>query len=524
MRNLQLKQTLALIVLTVIYLTFELGFNARLLDVVGGASMDDVHNIEVFGRTLSGIAAALVVFQLMLRYRTRKNTGKPGWRMIGFCCLATVALVYVLIKLLVDGLVDTRDAQFRRMALNSTLLQRSLVEGRMTLAGLVDDDAIFSKPEGKAFLALFPFMALSVDRLEERIKDQKEELVRRSVRNAVGGAKGYYKAYEDARNKVHDKWLQYARIPAASDQGLRQQQDQAWIKYTRTLARRGWTPATVPANRRGAVVSNTRKQVPVPPNWDPSDEATFRDAVEQKYRRSMAASARSVTVAGDVIPPGLSYPAFVARAGVQRELRSALQLPSSATVLTAYGSVQAFEPLYDAFVVNRAAKELERYDANPRDFEAGGRYRTLGTDAARTAIVPPVALFFSLLGAIGHFSKLLYLIATAVLLWRSNAEGVLSRRSAWTATGVLVLAFTGVWTCLSLMHNPITRSELFGQMIGWMEASPGAGNAGGASAGKLVLSNIMHVVAVGQGYTYPFNEDIRNNVLQGFSYGYHPKK
>jgi hypothetical protein len=520
MRKLQLKQTLMLIALTIVYLTFELGFNARLLDVVGGASMDDVHNIEIFGRSLSGIAAALVVFQLMLRYRSRKQTGKPSWRTIGVCCLATVAVVYILIKLLVDGLVDTRNAEFRRMALNSTLLQRSLVEGRMTLAGLSDDSAIFSKPEGKAFLALFPFMAVSVDRLEERIKNDKEQLVRMNVRKAVGGTQGYYKSYQSAITKVHEKWQQYARIPTANDQGLRQQQDKAWNDYLRSLSRHRWTPQTIPSNRRAAVVSNTRRQVPVPPNWDPTDELTFRDAVEQKYRRAMSASARSVTVSGDVIPAGLSYPAFVARPGVQRELRSTLQLPASAGVATAYTSAPEFERLFDAFVVSRAAKELERYDANPRDFEAGGRYRALGTDAARTAIVPPVALFFSLLGAIGHFSKLLYLVATAMLLWRSGADGVLSRRSAWIATGVLVLAFSGVWSVLSLLQNSITRSDLFGQMLTWMERSPGETST---SAGKTVISNIIHVVAVGQGYSYPVNEAIREHVLQGISYGYHPK-
>jgi len=31
-------------------------------------------------------------------------------------------------------------------------------------------------------------------------------------------------------------------------------------------------------------------------------------------------------------------------------------------------------------------------------------------------------------------------------------------------------------------------------------------------------------VAVGQGYSYPVNEAIRINVLQGIEYGYHPQQ
>lgn len=59
MRQAQIRQILFLIVLTVIYLSFELGFNARLLDVVGSrATPHDIEELEFFGRTLSGIAAA----------------------------------------------------------------------------------------------------------------------------------------------------------------------------------------------------------------------------------------------------------------------------------------------------------------------------------------------------------------------------------------------------------------------------------------------------------------------------------
>ena len=43
-------------------------------------------------------------------------------------------------------------------------------------------------------------------------------------------------------------------------------------------------------------------------------------------------------------------------------------------------------------------------------------------------------------------------------------------------------------------------------------------------AGKGLLANFTHVVAVGQGYSYPVNEAIRVNILQGMEYGYHPEK
>lgn len=519
LRRSNIKQALLLIALTFVYLTFELGFNARLLDVVGSGNADDVHNIEMFGRSLSGIAVALFVFGAMMKRRIRSDGATPSLRRIAVCCLATIAAVFFFIKVLVDGLVVSRDTEFRRMAMNTTLLQSALIDGRVTLSGLSDDEKIFARPEGKAFLALFPLMAVSVNNLEERIKNEKEILMRQTVAKQIG-AERYYKSFSDAIRETHKKWLQYARIPTSSDHGLRQEQDKAWAEYQRSLSRHRWTPDSVPANRRSAVVNNVRRKVPVPPNWDPSDEATFRDAVEQKYRRAMASSARSVTVSGDVIPPGLPFPAFVARPGVQRELRNTLQLPPSATVATSYGTSAEFMQLFDQAVALEARKRLERFAADDRALSPGGIYYADAEKATRAAIVPPIALFFSLLGAMTHFAKLLYLITGLImLLARSGAE--LSRRAKWIAKSVPAVVFLGLLLSLNVTENSITRSDLFGRMMGWMQHGPAQAQQDGTVA-KWALARAVHIVAVGQGYGYPLNEGIRMNVLRGLNYGYHP--
>ena len=140
LRSLQIRQTLILIVLTIVYLCFELGFNARLLDVVGGnVEPAAVEDVEFYGRSLSGIAAALVVLQLMWRRRLRIETTGPSWKKIMLWCTFTAVLVFMVLKTFVTVLVNTRDAEFRRMAFSTTLMQRSLVGGSLQLQGLVDD-------------------------------------------------------------------------------------------------------------------------------------------------------------------------------------------------------------------------------------------------------------------------------------------------------------------------------------------------------------------------------------------------
>ncbi|STQ61765.1 Uncharacterised protein [Pseudescherichia vulneris] len=53
--------------ITLTYLICELAFNSRLLDLVGTISTaEEVHNMERYGRTLTAIAAALLVLQFAL--------------------------------------------------------------------------------------------------------------------------------------------------------------------------------------------------------------------------------------------------------------------------------------------------------------------------------------------------------------------------------------------------------------------------------------------------------------------------
>ncbi|OBV37326.1 hypothetical protein [Janthinobacterium psychrotolerans] len=541
LRSLQIRQTLILIVLTIVYLCFELGFNARLLDVVGGdVNHQAVEDVEFYGRSLSGIAAALVVLQLMWRRRLRRDTTGPSWKKIVLCSVATALIVFMVLKTFVTVLVNTRDAEFRRLAFNTTLMQRSLVGGSLQLQGLVDDPTLFAQPEGKAFLALFPFLAVSVGHLDERMEPAKEQLINFNVRKVAGGAAGYYEKYQEAIKEVHERWKLYSGIIPDSDPGLQAKQQSSWSDYQQSLSRHGWRPESVPARRRAAVVNNVRKKVPVPANWHPADQLSFRLAVKRRY--ASEAASKGVTVKGDRIAPGLSFPAFVARPGIQAVLRDGpdggdggeasrgLRLPKSAVVQDAYASPAEFGRLFDQFAARQTQEKLLEYRASPVDFAGGGKYFAEGKEASRAAIVPPVALFFSLLGAIGHFSKLLYLIATVGLLVlaarrgeEAGKDGQLSRRSAWIATGVLATAFLGTWGIFTLSDNNVTRSELFRQMLDWNRQAED-GSTRWTIAGKALLANFTHVVAVGQGYSYPVNEAIRLNILQGMEYGYHPKE
>ena len=530
MRHAQIRQTLFLIVLTVVYLGFELGFNARLLDLIGSrASAHDIEELEFFGRSLSGIAAALVVLQLLLARALRKGR-RPHYVGVVIACALTGLLVFGVIKTAVNVLVATRDSSFRRVATNAGLLQRALVQGDLNLDGLADDK-VYARPEGKAFLALFQVLLPNIDQLDDKVEPIKRQVIRADVLRQMGsftfdnrvidmnepGLRGYHHVYREVMKSVEARWNKYAGLPVASDEGLAREQQRAWNDYRNRLSRRNWTPETVPARYEARVAQDVRKQVPVSAGWHPADRVGFEDAVASRYWKSMRD--RGVRVEGDDIPPGLSYHAFIARPGIQRTLRKALQLPDSATVLPGYADEAGFRRLHEAMVDKAVKDALPRFSARDEDFQWGGKHAGIGQDAARAAIVPPVALLCSLLGAVGHFAKLLYLIVKLMVWWRTPADREPSRAATRVAGAALVFTLLCVWSAFSLMQNDITRSDLFQQMAG---ASGKAGQeTPGQAVSRHIRANVAHVVIVGQSYTYPFNEAVRTYVLQGFDYGYH---
>lgn len=65
---------------TAIYLCIELAFNARLLDVIGGlASAEQLHNIESYGRAISGFAVALMLWGWLIERSRSPKTGRLVW-------------------------------------------------------------------------------------------------------------------------------------------------------------------------------------------------------------------------------------------------------------------------------------------------------------------------------------------------------------------------------------------------------------------------------------------------------------
>jgi hypothetical protein len=497
-------------VLTGMYVIVELSFNARLLDVVGGASPPDVvHSIEYWGRCISGTALALAVWGMGIMPTAHRR----HWRLpitlllLVLSAAASGLAMWHLQKAIVDSFVDRSSGSERRVAMKLNLVERNAVLGVWHLKDIDLTDAMVQSPQGKSFLALMPFMASSFDGVEDKIDANLLGSIQSQVAMEYGGPQAFYaSAFTQSVNRVYKNYKSYA-------EGYNQRQDAiaaipertqaAWRNYLAMLARDGLTPQSVPRARWTGVATWVRNSgVPVPPDWEPNDKAGFSEAVQRSTRAAAdtAYAARARLPNGQPIPDGLSLQAFEALPGIQQEWHEALNLPGRAMLSHSLNGAAFVDAVFNPIVREAASREMSSLRRPDADYADGGPEQGHGRDAMALLVVPPIALAFSLAGALAHLFKITnYLARIAV-----GRMGSPLRISPTPVIATLVIAIA---LSAFLVGNDVTGSELFAFQQREMSGK-----------GQAVPAVVCRWVIQAQPYFWPVNEWIRVHVLQGFAF------
>lgn len=523
--------------ITLTYLICELAFNSRLLDLVGSVSTaDEVHNMERYGRTLTAIAAALLAlqFSLMGLVRLKKRgvwlTAKASTALVLLICLITGTLTWHAVEWVIERQVTKSTGEFRQMSLLAQLYQHALIEGQQTLEGIPLDSGggqaqTWTSPSGKAFLATLPVLLSSSDRYRKLLERDAEQNLRDNISAREGGVRGYYELWLQARGEVHKQFVAYYNDEMDISETVRLEQARAWQRYERSLEAKRLKTWNVPRRYYATVRKQVRGQgVPVTNDWSPSDRTGFNAAVAKAARQKYLAQ-RTVVYKGVTLPKRLDWGVFFRLDVIQKELREKLLLPANTLVREEYplnDKLKQFALELHTPHLNEAVKQqLPELRAAVSSYSAGGSNEKLGEDAARAVIVPPIALIFSLVGALTHLAKLLYLVLlplTATLLTRRPSRPVrfLNRHPlAFPVALIAVLVVT-----FSLINNSITESVAYKNLKdGLAGAKITITDEPLPLSGGAVL-RVMHAVSIGQSYSYPINQYLREHVLQGFDFGY----
>lgn len=199
---------------TAAYLTVELGFNARLLDVVGGgATNEEIDRIEVWGRMISGFAAALVLWPRWIKTATVRGASLAGyaWKLT-WCSAVAIVAMYAGQETLLRWLVDKSSERQLRDAQHLVLLQSGLVNKVAIVDSLDLTPERLLTAEGKATLALLPILASHMDDVGDRFtSEQRAEVAANIARSRMGEFEERKTHYDELRQALDAIYYPFER-------------------------------------------------------------------------------------------------------------------------------------------------------------------------------------------------------------------------------------------------------------------------------------------------------------------------
>lgn len=506
-----------MMLVTGIYLAFEVAFGARLLDVVS-TTLDEaeLHQIEVAGRIISGFALTLVVWSaFLLPAFRRRGIRNPLIRgpLLALSCALCCGFSYVLQEAILDGISRSSSAAERRAATTLTLVATSVQNSDVTLTGIDFEAVGRSAPETKTFMALLPALALKVKDLEERTSKEVRELLTRAAAKELGYEHGFlndiYLPSEAVMKQLYNGYIDASDAYNEGAKAVRDSVQPKYRAYRNGLGR--YTPQTLPRNQWNRVRNdvNRRLQLMLPPDWDPRDEKGFRDnalrtgmsRVSKPYEDQMN------RMFGEVLPSDLGFESFFAHPVVQKTWRDKIGLIYPVKLDVDLSHDAAVQRIYQPWVNAVVEETIPLYLAPIEDFEIDGSRYEEGVTSMRIAYIPLIAFSFSIFGALVHTFKTANFAAQAAI---GFAGGQNVKVLKWCKKGILA-ATIAMGVIISQMPNPVTRSELFLQLEQQTRSEAG-----------ILLSTPMRVVLQMQPYLYPIADDIRH-VLGGITFDFDPE-
>lgn len=373
-----------IVLLTVAYLLIELPFSAELLDAVGGhATIHDVEHMETKGRLLAGFAFAL----FGLSYVSLPLIKRRGWGVVKgvpfvlVVFVSMMAAMYFGQRAFVDNLVAQTTPANRKQAVSTVFFTQELKGGRIEAFGLQD----LKDPASKAFLAIMPFLAANLDDPMRQLS--LDEIITHRTLTEVGTFESHWNKYAQTYNDAIDKYGQYRELKVLAVVEAKEQ----YRSYRQQLQEKA--KGALPKERECMVIKQKLGFSPDMP-WDCKNEDQFLRYVSTLIvETKMKENGWNGTMAIE------SADQFLEILGVPKETEESARAQFD----------KRFEKERQALHDRLAGEESE--------YAQGGARWQQGEDAAKSLIIPPIALFFSIAGALGHILKLVAVSSRGIIRW-----------------------------------------------------------------------------------------------------------
>lgn len=201
-----------LVVLATLYLIPEAIFNSQLVTLSGKGTptKEDLENLELFGRTISGIGVTLLFADLL---KSKLLTSKIKALFSLFCLFLLVwPIVFYGQKYLVERfIIESSTGAERQTALISAALRDALAYNIIKINDIDYNKEDMSKPENLTFISLFGGLIYVDNTLSERIEDQKANIIRSFISQKVyNDFEKHYSDYSKLYEELSTNYKDYA--------------------------------------------------------------------------------------------------------------------------------------------------------------------------------------------------------------------------------------------------------------------------------------------------------------------------
>ncbi|MEM6902078.1 MAG: hypothetical protein AAF556_02405 [Pseudomonadota bacterium] len=414
--------------LSLLYLVTELAFAAQLLELAGSRiNEDQLHRIELVGRSLSGIAIALFIFGWLAKRRWPKALKRL---LVPVILALTIGIVWLVQEAIIETAVFEMRGTKQQRAVILVRATDLIREGHIRIAALDLSAEVLKSPTGLSFMAMFPMLALGSETIEAEIEPLLDNAVKRALILDCDGtvetllsipclgkpadfADQHWPVIAERLRAAYDEYDAARRpILAPTADEIDQAHDEAWRDYRRRLSRRGLSSNT--RHHRRVRSELRRAGLDVPNDWALDDRDGMRPAVISRYRQQALErwDEEQLEGYGEVrLPHDLTPSVFfnnmaareriwtewgVAKERVESHPPPAIDPGTSAADLQAvvHGPLLNYIAEFERDSLLRGQTTL----ANEYWYE---RART----ASRWTVIPPLALAFSVLGALAHVIK-----------------------------------------------------------------------------------------------------------------------
>ncbi len=289
---------------------------------------------------------------------------------------------------------------------------------------------------------------------------------------------GFYKAFDKTyKSRVKKRYSVEA--------------EKYWKEYKATLASYPLTPEEIPESLWPKIRREMKKSgLDLPDTWKPWDKNVFIESYKQVYGKKVAKKFRQE--AGKFLgfypkhfSPGLSYKEFLDNKDIKRYLGDRRKYIGKSN-----------REILARIIQSNSLEAYRKITGKAKDYENGGKYEEVGKTAMRSVIVPPFALFLSLLGGFVHIFK------------TSNFMLSFKFTSRFRLPFFIIVAIS----LIVLLHkidltNQITGSRLYASLDSQITSVYGS-----------AMSSGVRTLIETAPFVYPVNSALRKTCLRGWNF------